>query len=545
MQNSKIIYAMIKKIILLAAIITGMAACNEDVLDVKNPNVPTRDTFWKTIDDAQMGLTAMYSQFTRVGNWSRWIYFRYDLTSDEAYSNSPWNELKDWTRFKYVNYNFVQGGETIYKCHYKQIFEANQIIAYVPLIEGKDEAENLLLDKIVAQAKFVRAFDYFNLVVMFENLEVVLEPSNAGDNYEFAGPDVIYNLIIEDLKQAIEVLPEEWTGSDKGRVTKGGALALLGKVYMQLHRWQEAKDAFSWLVEGDGAIYYDLMDNYFDNFTHYNENNMESVFEIQFSDVNATEMDRNNGSDIDDNVPNMAVGNSRSQFFAPIGIGWCDGQPRPWLVDEYKKEPTVDNSVNGTLIDDRLRVSIIYPDIFKDFPNETLFAGTIVKWKANWFKNIFFRKYGDDYFKERTDYYSPINYRVIRYADVLLCYAECLAQLDDLTNAIPYVDRVRTRPSTNLPPLASSTVAEIAASVNSKEAFLKRLQMERALELCLESVRWIDLRRWGLLETQEGINELISRDEDFVNFELEKHQILPLPQFEVDNNPNMVQNPNY
>src|SRR4030043_2460651 len=115
MQNSKIIYAMIKKIILLAAIITGMAACNEDVLDVKNPNVPTRDTFWKTIDDAQMGLTAMYSQFTRVGNWSRWIYFRYDLTSDEAYSNSPWGELRNWTRFNYVNYNFIQGGHTIYK----------------------------------------------------------------------------------------------------------------------------------------------------------------------------------------------------------------------------------------------------------------------------------------------------------------------------------------------------------------------------------------------------------------------------------------------
>jgi hypothetical protein len=168
-----------------------------------------------------------------------------------------------------------------------------------------------------------------------------------------------------------------------------------------------------------------------------------------------------------------------------------------------------------------------------------------VKWRFNWFSDSFFRKYGDDYFKARTDYYSPINYRVIRYADVLLCYAECLAELDQVPAAIDYVDMVRQRPSTNLPELASSDVPEIAASVNSKEAFLKRLQMERALELSLESVRWIDLRRWGLLETQAGIDELIARDPDFENFELGKHHILPLPQFEVDNNPNLDQNPNY
>jgi starch-binding outer membrane protein, SusD/RagB family len=536
---------MIRKIILSAIIMTGLMACNEDILNVENPNVPTQTTFWNTVEDAQMGLTAVYSQFTRVGNWSRWIYFRYDLTSDEGYSASPWNELKDWTRFNYVNYNFIQGGRTIFKGHYKQIFQTNQIIAYVPEIQAETADDQVKLDQIVAQARFIRAFDYFNLLILFENLPIVLEPSSAGDKHEVGGPEEIYEIIINDLELAIEELPAVWEGSDKGRVTKGAAYALLGKVYMQQHMWQEAKDAFHWLVEGDGRSYYGLMDNYFDNFTHFYENNMESVFEIQFSDVNETEMDRNNGSDVDDNVPNMALGNTRSQFFAPKGIGWSDGQPRSWLVEEYKREPTVDNSVNGTTIDDRLRVSIIYPQIFDDFPNESLFAGTITKWRFNWFSDLFFRKYGDDYFKDRTDYYSPINYRVIRYADILLCYAECLAQLDDLPNAIDYVDMVRTRPSTNLPGLASSTVPEIAASVNSKDAFLKRLQMERALELSLESVRWIDLKRWGLLETQEGIDELRSRDPDFDNFELGKHHILPLPQFEVDNNPNLEQNPNY
>ncbi|MFA5814856.1 MAG: RagB/SusD family nutrient uptake outer membrane protein [Bacteroidales bacterium] len=536
---------MLKKYIILLTVVAGLSTCNEDLLDVSDPNVPTQATFWKTLEDAQRGISATYSQFYRAGNWSRWIYFRYDLTSDEGYSNSPWNELADWTRFNYINYNFIQGGSLIFKSHYKQIFEANQVIKFVSAIEAKNETESTQLRQIVAQARFIRAFDYFNLVILFGNLPIVLEPSNPGDTYEVGDTEAIYDIILNDLKQAAEDLPAKWTGADQGRVTKGAALALMGKTYMQMHRWLDAKDAFFWMVEGDGAANYGLMDNYSDNFTHFKENNIESVFEIQFSDVNETVMDRDNGSMNDEDVANMSLGNSRSQFFAPRGIGWCDGQPRPWLVTEYKKERTADNSVNGTYIDDRLRASIIYPDIFKDFPSETLFAGTIKKWRFNWYKDCFFRKYGDDYFKSRTDYWSPINYRVIRFADVLLCYAECLAQLDDVQKAALYVDRVRMRASTNLPPLASSTAPEIAACVNSKEAFLKRLQMERALELSLESVRWIDLKRWGLLDTPEGINELISRDPDFTNFQINKHNLLPLPQFEVDNNPNLKQNPNY
>lgn len=533
------------KLIYIIICLIGFSSCNEDVLEVENPNTINSSIFWNTVDDIQQGLTATYSQFYRVGNWSRWIYFRYDITSDEGYSTSPWTELANWTKFLYSNYDFIQGGHIIYKSHYKQIFEANQVITYGSELKVDTEEEQKTLNKIIAQAKFIRAFDYFTLEVLFENLEIVLEPSSAGDNYEVGSPDEIYALIINDLNEAIEYLPEEWTGADKGRITKGAAYALLGKVYMQRHEWQNAKNAFEWLVEGDGAKYYGLMDNYFDNFTHYDENNKEGVFEIQFSDVNETEMDRNNSTDIDDDVSNMCLGNSRSQFFAPTG--WQDGKARPWLVYEYKKEPTVDNSVNGTTIDDRLRVSLLYPDIFNDFEGETAFNGTITSWPtSSWgTSTVFFRKYSDDYFKESTDYYSPINYRIIRYAGVLLCYAECLAELGDVTSAVKYVDLVRQRPSTNLPPMAESTIEEIANATTSQELFLKRLQTERALELCLESVRWIDLKRWGLLDNQEGIDELVERDADFENFEIGKHDILPLPQFEVDNNQNLDQNPNY
>lgn len=530
---------------IILVVFVSLMSCSKDLLDVTNPNLPTKDTFWKTTDDLQLALTATYSQFTRPGNWGRWIYFRYDLTSDEGFSNTPWTELKNWTNFTYTNYNFIQGGSLIYKSHYKQIFEANQILTYGDSVKTTSDADLLLKKQIQAQAKFIRAFDYFNLVIMFGNAEIVLKPSEPGDVYLMGTSDELYQIIIKDLTEAATDLPEEWKTVNKGRITKGAAYALLGKVYMQMHEWQKAKDAFNWLVEGAGSKYYGLMDKYTDNFSHLTENNKESVFEIQFSDANETPTDMNNGTMLDDDISAMNVGNTRSQFLGLKGKGWCDGQPRSWLVAEYKKEPTLTNAVNGTFFDDRLKSSMVYPEFFKDYPGITLYMASVKKWNAAWGKDCFFRKYTDESFKKDVDYYSPINYRVIRYADVLLCYAECLAQLNDVSAAANYVDKVRNRPSTNLPKLSQSKIPEIADCVTSKEKFLKRLQMERSLELSFESVRWIDLKRWGLLDTQEGLDELILRDPDFKNFIIDKNQVMPLPQIEVDNNPNLHQNPNY
>jgi len=523
------------KYIFLVALIT-LVSCSQDLLDLNNPNVPTTATFWKNTSDMQLGLTATYSQFTRRGNWGRWMYFRYDLTSDEGFSNSPWTELKNWTQFLYTNYNFVEGNGIMYKSHYKQIFEANQVISYGSLIKPISVADSIVKNQIIAQAKFIRAFDYFNLVIMFGKGEIVLEPSKPGDVYPAGTAEQLYEIAIKDLKEAIVDLPEFWPAADKGRITKGAAYALLGKIYMQQHEWQLAKDAFNWLVEGKGVKYYSLMDKYSDNFSHLTENNKESVFEIQFSDANQTPTDMANGSLLDDDISTMNLGNTRAQFMGLKGKGWCDGQPRSWLVAEYKKEQTLTST-----IDDRLKSSMFYPDIFKDNVGITFYAGSVKKWNAAWGKECFFRKYTDEYFKGTTDYYSPINYRVIRYADVLLCYAECIANLGDVPTAAIYVDKVRNRPSTNLPKLQNSLVPEIAACLTSPELFLKRLQMERALELSFESVRWMDIKRWGLLDTQEGLNELIARDPDYLNYTIGRNQVMPLPQSEVDNNPNLNQ----
>ena len=515
-----------KKILLysLFAVLLSLFSCKEGLIDIPNPNSPTTETYWKTPQDAQIGLDAVYNMFYKPGTWTRWIYFRYDLTSDEGYSQSPWNELKEWTRFIYFNYNFWEGNAWMWRDHYKAIFRCNQVLTYVPGIEFSNAADK---DKILAQAKFLRAFYYYNLAIMFDNVPIVLTVSKPGDTPEQKSETEVFGQVILDLQDAIKSLPEKWDDNNLGRPTKGAALALLGKTYMQMHDWQKAKDALSWLVEGDGKSYYNLVANYKDNFKHTTENNSESVFEIQFSDVNP------NG---DGDQPNPNVGSNRAQFFAPRGIGWCDGQPRRWLVDEYKKEGPVAGG-----FDPRLRANLFYPEIQTDYPGEKIYGRD---WNAGWGSDCFFRKYQGDYYRDHEDYYSPINFRVIRYADVLLLYSECLTELSGGTPpalAIECLNRVRER--VGLSKIENSTL--YSGVVTSKEAFLKRLQMERSLELCYEGVRWADLKRWKLWDTPAGLNELISRDPDFSNFVVGKSDRLPIPQSEVDNNPNLKQNPLY
>lgn len=496
----------------------------QDLLDKTNPNTPTTESFWTTPSDAEAGLTAAYHQLYQIGNYSRWLYFRYDLSSDEGYSESPWTELADWTRFNYVNYNFAEGQTTIWHNHYKAIFRANQVLANVPEIEFDDQNRK---EEILAEAKFLRALHYFNLAVLWEEVPVVLEPSEPDDQPEQRSREEVWNQVKQDLNEAADVLPPEWPAEEVGRPSRGAALALLGKAHMQNHEWTEARDAMEWLVEGEGAQYYGLMDNYHDNFTHTTENNRESVFEIQFSEENRGA--KGDGS-------SSALGLERTQFFAPPGIGWGDGQARRWIVDQYKEETDLDGD-----FDSRLRYNVFYREMSDDFENnEEVYGGT---WQEDqWGDEVFIRKYQVDYYRDNVDYYIPNNFRVIRYSDVLLSYAEIINELEGPQQAFEYVDRVRQRSSTNLPPLASSQYSD---ALNSQEAFLERLKMERTLELCFEGVRWMDLKRWGMLESQEGINTLQQRDPDFNNFEMGKNHRLPIPQSEVENNPNLDQHPEY
>lgn len=526
--------------IILAAFM--ISSCD---VDVENPNTFTPDTFWKKESDAQYGLNAAYNYFYKPDMFSRWMWFRLDLTSDEGFSQSPWAELKEWTQFTYDNYNFGEGNRGTYGACYRAIYRTNQVITYVPNIEFKNQDDK---NKILAQAHFLRGFYYYYLALLWgsenKSLAIMLEPSTTSMLPEGHTGLEVYEQAIADFTEAQKYLPNEWGANDKGRATKGAALAFRAKAYMQLHKYEEAKNDLHWLVRGDGKAYYDLVPDYYDNFTSFNENNIESVFEIQFSDIHKAPA----GDGDFDVEPNLGL--NRGQFFAPPGIGYTDGELRPWIVAEFKKEKDMNEGC-----DIRLKYTAFYEGMEKDFTNNERiykFTSNNEIWaQPNWKGRVFFRKYGSDYFRDEDDFHNPTNVRLIRFADVLLMYAECIAQTGgNISDAVSLVDRVRAR--ANMP----SLTVNYASATTGKEAFLKRLQMERALELATEGHRWADIKRWGLLDTQAGIDELASRDADFKhwdegqkkwvqNFVIGKHNVLPISSTEVNNNPNIVQNPNY
>src|SRR5690606_14123420 len=363
-----------KSIFILLITVSCLLSCDKSLLDQDNPNTLTESQFWATESDAQRGVNAIYHMFYQPGTWSRWIYFRLDLTSDEGFSKSPWIELADWTRFQYVNYNFLEGNVITYKDTYKAIFRCNQVLTHVPTIAFADENKKA---QLLAEAKFLRGFYYYYAALLWENFPIVTTLQSPTDMPEASTLADVWALVETDLSEAAEALPLQWNGNDIGRPTKGAALALLGKTYMQQHKWNEAKAALDYFFTGEGTPYYDLV-AYQDNFRAENENNKESVFEIQFSDAHKT---------VAGDGPSSAMGNSRAQFFAPRSIGWSDGQARYWLVNEFKKEKTVDGE-----IDPRLRYSLFYPGLEADFGDKIY--GRSWQWDAD---EAWFRKYARDY----------------------------------------------------------------------------------------------------------------------------------------------------
>lgn len=508
------------------------ASCDESLLDVPNPNTFTSGDFWKTEDDINKGLVAAYNMFYKQGTWTRNIYTQMDGMADDGVSFAGWTELNEWTKFKFTNYDFFEVGVKIWNEHYKAVFRVNQVLDNVENVEFEsEEAKN----RIIGQAKFLRAFYYFYLNILWENVPLVLKTSSPVDRPEQVSSDKVWDQITNDLNDAVKYLPEQWDNSNLGRPTKGAAYAYLGKAYMQQHKWQEAKDALHWLVEGEGAKYYDLVQNYEHNFRNDTENNKESVFEIQFSQINPTGYDH-------DFSTTSNLGTQFAMNASPKGLGWNNLQARRWLVDYYKREKTFDGKN-----DMRLFYNFWYNERGNDFPDQadTLVYGRTWTEDPTWGNQVFIRKYMSKLPDRQLEFYwHDINYRLVRYADILLSYAEVLNELNGTPTqlAVDCLNKVRSR--SNLPLIQDSEYYDGGKIINDKMAFAEHLKIERALELPIECVRWMDLKRWGL-DDQQTIDEIRSRDADFDNFIIGKSVRLPIPQSEVGNNPNLDQNPDY
>lgn len=503
-----------------------LAGCKKD-LDIPNPNAPTVADFWKSASDASQGVNSIYSTFHRTG-LCRWIHFITIIRSDEGYSTSPNTDIINyWDVFNATNYNWGNN-VAFWDDNYIGINRANQVLDNVPAID----MDATLKAQYIGEAHFLRGFFYYTLATLWGNVPLQLHASAVGQFPATSSQDSVFVQAEADFTAAAAALPATYGATDIGRATKGAAYGMLGKCYMQTHQYALAQQALAYLVTGPGAAQYSLVPNYRSNFIETSENNAESVFEVQNAlNPNDTHDDDTQEGQSD----NLNYGTSIPPFFAPRPIGFTDGQARRWPIAEFLQETTTSGDR-----DPRLAATYLYDSTDPRGPDYTMVYGrtfsslgyssdpTVVP-NTN---DVYFRKFLDDSVMMGEVFHSGNNWRYLRYADVLLLYAEALNAQGSTAQAYPYVDAVRERAG-----LAALSVAKPGLS---QDQFLTQLKHERLVELCGEGHRWEDLARWGDLGTG-----LASRDAGFAHFKTGRDEFLPIPQLDLDLNPNMKQNPGY
>lgn len=509
--------------ILIAAFFAG---CTKQ-LDQANPNAQTAATFWKTQADAIAGLNAAYASLLPDGAYMRCTPLMADTRGDDTKSNSPWDQMYNSGKFALQSGNVAIYGWA-YETYYQGVFRSNQVLENVPNIE-MDQA---LKDRIIGQAYFLRGLYFYHLVNFFGNVPLPLETAKDIGSYNVpqSTPEQGWAQVIDDFKKAADKLPVRYsdvTGPDKadiGRATKGAAMAFLGKAYLFNKKYTEAAAQFKAVIDQN---IYSLVSNYRDNFTEVNENNSESIFEVQFSrDAGGKELGWGGAPQ-----PGWGKTSARAITYAPRGFGWTDVQPTRSVFNEFLQEKTTTGDD-----DPRLVATILY-----NKPGLMLYGQLFsTKYASNPadLNDLFCRKYQNDDSgrPDEFDWRSGINERIMRYADVLMMYAECLNELNQTTEAYPLIQQVRSR--VGLPNLA------IVKPGMTQAQMREQIAHERLLEFSLEGHRFDDIHRWGWLQDAAKLADLKARDPEF-NTYAPGREYFPIPQREIDINPGYKQNTGY
>ncbi len=379
MKMKKIIFALIASVFIISNY-----SCSDENLELKDPNRESSDTYWENEEDYYKGLNASYSVWRTPNYFSRWYPALMILRSDEGYSDSPAPEWHAYGNFQLTPFNTdaIEGIKGPWIGIYRQLFFVNQVIDNMIdrgyKIFTKDESQRVAkqkeADELLGQAYFIRAMSFWYLATTYGKGPRQISSTKDGEIIE---QEDIYKQALADFKSAAELLKnrKSWTGEDSGRPTYGSCVGMQARIHMQLagyykrpwinnpgaanSNWTESKK----LIEEVFTLGYSLTPNWLDNFTDKNENNSESIFEVQFKEGLF------NGKEL---------GAHRPKFFGlqlQGGSGaWFDGSARPWLLDEFDKELDKEGKPDVRK----------YYTLFYENPTDTMkyYGKTYQEWKA-------------------------------------------------------------------------------------------------------------------------------------------------------------------
>ena len=531
---------------LLSLIVLVFFTGCRDYLTEIEPGTDMLEDYYTSTAAAVQNVTACYVPLMWEYNstyCSEWFFG--DVLSDDALKGGG-STMDMSDAYDFENWRTTSGNgllKDFYRAQYQGIARCNLALKFIEGMEvGVDD--NFTADmkaRLLAEACFLRAYYYFRLVRIYAGVPLVLKVMDSSDEWgqPRASVDAVFNQILADLTQAEAGLWEKsrYDAADAGRATKGAAQAMLLKVnlYMASPYWQTYNlsknaaacyaDAKTWGEKIIGGGEYSLCPNFEDNFTIEGENGLESVFEIQYAEVPWGDY----GDGNDPTKFGYTAGSftqilvrSRSSL---IGGGWGFNHPSQNLYDEFESG------------DPRRDVAILVPkDELMETPAVEYYLGNkMLNNKYGMYRDSTYAGCGFGQWGLHASR-GPLNNRQIRYADVLLMYAEACLGVGDAATATTYINKVRTRAGR----------AGIDAATDAA------LRHERRCELAMEGHRWFDIVRWNIaFETITAYEATESAEYQAqvklgAGFQKGKHEILPIPYDEILLNPTkMEQNPYY
>ena len=543
----------IYKIIAVSLLLATTTACEKTFDELaSNPNQQDVNGFYNTPQNINKGVIGIYAYITTpraMGTAGRLQINRGDESSDASDYGAPGQYSAQLTSSWYT---IVQP----YALFYTAASQACQMIEAIPNVNFSSQQ---LKNAYLGEAYFLRAYTHWFLFLNFRNIPLMKElPKSAKDYKPQATPEEAWDFIISDLKRAKELLPEKgfWKGESIGRVTKGSAIALLGKAYLYrsgIERYygnstttyyNEAAAEFNELILSGK---YRLVADYNDNFKVATENNDESIFELQFlGDVTNT--------GFNPGLSNSGVWRDPRGYLPPTNKNASSSVIHDWVYNTFVNSKDAsghtDPRMFGTLIfdDTKPEINARTGDEVRIFDNKTfreyygakgfgVAKAQAKKYKAACRKGLDWtlgtRNPGNNFYMWNGRA-NGLNQIEIRYADVLLMYAEAVVNggTQGSLSALDAVNQVRAR-------VGMPAVAAVDMNV---------IEHERILELTQEGHRFFDLLRWG--KVVQRFRELEANDPNFkqynnsayLGFQEHKNEWLPLPVDEVEGNPYIQRN---
>ena len=582
-----------KKIIIL--IIAGLfvAGCGKDFLDRKPLSDLTVSNFYKTSSDAKEAILAVYSVLQGQRFYGTSYMEVTEYPSDDASTKLATEPLDDfnWSSAKGL------GGEPKFKDIWVEIYEgvyrSNLVLQNVPGISMKEEDKKIIL----AEAQLLRGVFYWHLATLFGNGPVFIKPAEKIDDViaKANTRNEIFEQAIKDMEEALPNLPEAWDATNTGRLTKTAGQAFLGKAYLYYACHNKANSAVLFTKSANNlrAVVnsgrYQLLPSFSKVFTEDNENNKESVFEIQYKNRGAIYLgwysDGGNANEGSQRDLRFGIQNQTSQYgFGEIIAtqNWANsleiGDPRIRLTVIFVWDSTLNGYEAGT--NDKYNKTVVYQPSW----------GRQIKAASNILGEYYHvKKAVSGYVGSGGALNSGNNWRMIRYADVLLMLAEAIGETEGVTSeAVGYLNQVRqrakgtlgygisnsidvTNPSfvetvagssflNDFPYVATNTdildpftgeINVIDLSDGSKLSFQKAIVLERRAELAFEYHRFLDMVRWQAYDenhpgaaNQVFAKKLLNTDKKL--YIKDKHKLFPIPQTEIDLAKGKIeQNPQY